>query len=92
MQRHMKDRHQTHVGEADHKQHQEGYGRIVLIHERIKDYQTEISTEDQFKDGKKTSSSKIFLRGPAVMFSFDPIFRRSLEAALDPQERLHNRL
>ena len=90
MQRHVQDRHDAHIGEPDNEEHKEGNRRVVLIHESVEDDEAEVCAETQFDDRHHARSPQILLRDPAIGFAFDFVFRRSLEAALDPQQRLHD--
>ena len=51
MQRHVEERHQSHVREADNKEHQEWNGGVILIHKSIKHDQGKICAEAQLKQG-----------------------------------------
>ena len=92
MQRHVKNRHETHIREAYDEQHQEGNRRIVLINEGIENDQCKISAQAEFQYRKQSRSPQILLGHPAVRLVLDSIFRGSLETALDSQQRLHDGL
>ena len=91
MKSHMQDGHEAHVGKSNDEQHQEGNGGIVVIRERIKNSQSKICTKAQFENWHDAGSTQILLSRPAVRLAFNSILRSSFEAALNAQQRFHNR-
>src|SRR5271170_1650084 len=87
----LEERHQSRVPVAYDEDQQERHREVVLIGYRIVNRGCKVTADEQFDPGNDAETLAVFRRLRSLTLLLDAILRRSLEGALDAEERLKHR-